>query len=100
MVGIKPAAEIMAAVDATGDEKRPAHSRWNFQGRLSLHQQRVLGYLAEGWTLTYIADEMHLDYNLAKRLAAQLYRELGAKNAAHAVHLAHRAGLLDRHETQ
>jgi len=117
VVGVKRASDVLADVVATGDrsllpggeDTKSGHTRWNFEKRkpvpgttyrLAAIEKEVLGYLAEGFMVTEIGDKMALSYDYIKRVVRRIYRELGAKTAAHAVHLAHRAGLLNPHEAE
>lgn len=57
-------------------------------------QSQVMALLADGATLDDIAAALHISPTTAKTHLQDLYRRLGARNAAHAVHLAYQQGLL------
>ena len=56
--------------------------------------RRVLELLADGRTAADIGRELFLSLDAVKSRQRRIYRDLGATNAAHAVHLAHQRGLL------
>ncbi len=58
-------------------------------------QLEVLGLIAEGLERKEIAARTYKSLFTVKTHAKRLYKRLGAKNAAHAIHLAHQRGLLE-----
>lgn len=61
---------------------------------LSAVQLRILTWTAEGLSAPDIATTHHYSQDTVKSHLVRIYRQLGARNAAHAVHLAHQRGLL------
>jgi len=61
---------------------------------LSAVQLRILTWTAEGLSAPDIATTHHYSQDTVKSHLVRIYRQLGARNAAHAVHLAHGLGLL------
>ncbi|MBM0235918.1 ParB/RepB/Spo0J family partition protein [Micromonospora sp. ATA32] len=55
---------------------------------------QVVALLADGASLDDVAAALHISPSTAKTHLQDLYRQLGARNAAHAVHLAYQQGLL------
>lgn len=65
------------------------------QGRpLTRRQVEVLALVAEGYTDRRIGATLGVTVDRAKTLLGRAMVKLGAANRAHAVHLAHRAGVL------
>lgn len=54
----------------------------------------VVALLADGASVDDVAASLHVSPSTAKTHMQDLYRQLGARNAAHAVHLAYQQGLL------
>lgn len=54
----------------------------------------VLRAIADGKTYQQIADEQFVAEDTVDSAAGRVYRKLDARNAAHAVHIAHQHGLL------
>ena len=91
------AAELVAAIRAvaSGDSPfvwRPEARR----GALSERQQQILGLMAEGATNRVIAEVLGLSVDTVKHHTSLIYRRLGARNRAAAVHHGQRLGLLPR----
>lgn len=61
---------------------------------LTDREQLLLRLIAEGCQRARIARSMNRSVGTVKTEKARLYAKLGARNDAHAVHLAHRYGLL------
>jgi DNA-binding CsgD family transcriptional regulator len=61
---------------------------------LSPREARILALLCDGLETPQIATRFHISENTVKSYKARLYEKLGARTAAHAVHLAYQAGLL------
>lgn len=61
---------------------------------LTARQLRVLELIADGLTLNEIAPEIPCAAITVKRRRAEIFERLGARNAAHAVHIAHQRGLI------
>lgn len=55
---------------------------------------RVLALLAEGFNAREIADQLELSFFSVRSHIRTIRAELGARNTAHAVHLAHQRKLL------
>jgi DNA-binding CsgD family transcriptional regulator len=55
---------------------------------------QILHMLADGHERSYIAGRLRTSLGTVKADLAALYAKLGAINAAHAVHIGHRVGLL------
>jgi DNA-binding CsgD family transcriptional regulator len=62
--------------------------------RLSERQASILAYLTEGLTNEEMARKMYLSPHTTRIYRAQLLETLGARSAAHAVHLAYVEGIL------
>ena len=62
---------------------------------LTVIDAQRLSLLAEGLTLQEVADRTCYGHDAIKSAFKRTYRALGARNAAHAVALALRAGLID-----
>jgi DNA-binding NarL/FixJ family response regulator len=67
------------------------------RGSLSSRQQQILNLMAEGATNQGIADVLGLSLDTVKHHTTLIYRRLGVRNRAAAVHLAERRGLLTGH---
>ncbi|MER7053424.1 LuxR C-terminal-related transcriptional regulator [Streptomyces sp. NPDC000351] len=63
---------------------------------LTDHELRVLRLVAQGSTHQEIADELVMTAKGVTPTVNRAIRKLGARNAPHAVHLAHLAGILRR----
>lgn len=61
---------------------------------LTARETQVLTLLADGHTLAQIGEQLHLCRSTVKTHAEALRTKLRATNTAHAVHIAHQAGLL------
>ncbi len=61
---------------------------------LPKREREVLDGMAEGLTNPMIAERLFLSVGTVRVYATRLFRRLGARVRAHAVHLAWRAGLL------
>lgn len=61
---------------------------------LSAVQLRILAWTADGLTAPEIAAKHHYTSGTVRKHLMRIYAQLGASNAAHAVHLAHQRGLL------
>lgn len=61
---------------------------------LSPAELRVLALLCQGMTNSTIAKALYVTEDTVKTHNRRMFRKLGAKDRAHAVHLAHRAGVL------
>jgi DNA-binding NarL/FixJ family response regulator len=90
-----PVPELLAAIRAVGEGGhrflwRPEVAR----GALTVRQQQILNLMAEGATNRAIADELGLSLDTIKHHATLIYRRLGVRNRAAAVHLGQRLGLL------
>lgn len=59
---------------------------------------RVLAFAAQGWREKQTAAALHLNIETVKSYSKQARRKLGARNTAHAVAIAYRAGLLELEE--
>ena len=57
-------------------------------------QMEVLKLIAEGYDYTEIAKEIHKSFSTVRHHASMAYQTLDARDAAHAVHIAHQRGLL------
>jgi DNA-binding NarL/FixJ family response regulator len=90
-----PTADILRAVHTVGLGGTlfapPAESS---PSTLSARERQVLDDLASGATNREIAARMHLSPHTVKEHVSSLYRKLGARNRAGAVHRAQRLGLL------
>jgi len=62
--------------------------------RLSKNEQEVLEYISNGLTRDEIADSMNISTNTIKVVIRTLYSKLGARNSAHAIHIAMQKGLI------
>lgn len=58
------------------------------------HQRRALHLVATGSTVDQTADAMHLSRSAVEKLLARARVKLGASNAAHAVYLAAKQGII------
>lgn len=56
--------------------------------------RRVLELMANGLVRSEIGAELQISAEAVLSRQKKIYRQLGARNAAHAVHLAHQRGLL------
>lgn len=54
----------------------------------------IVPLMAEGFTDQEIAEHIHVSYTTVKDHLRKLYARLGAKNRAHAIHLAYQFGML------
>lgn len=63
---------------------------------LSAVQLRILTWTAEGKTAAEIAAEHHYALDTVKGHLYRTRRQLGARNGAHAIHIAHQRGLLGK----
>jgi DNA-binding CsgD family transcriptional regulator len=63
-------------------------------GELTPRQLEYLSLAAQGYSQMQIARRMKVHDRTAGRHAEALFRRLGARSAAHAVHLAHQRGIL------
>jgi DNA-binding NarL/FixJ family response regulator len=63
-------------------------------GGLSQRQREVLGLIASGATNREIAGKLHLSLHTVKQHSSSVYRKLGARNRADAVHRAQQLGLI------
>lgn len=61
----------------------------------SVRRMEVLRHIAAGYTTPEIARRMARGEETIKTHTHRILEELGARNRAHAVHLAHRLGLID-----
>lgn len=61
---------------------------------LTWREQRVLELIADGMSSQQAGRRLHLSPETVKTHARRIYRKLGARDRAHAVHLAHQRGLL------
>ena len=61
---------------------------------LSPRQRQVLALIADGHSHEAISGELGISVGVSRKYAAQTYRRLGARNAAQAVAVAMRAGVL------
>jgi len=61
---------------------------------LGAEQQQLLSWTADGKTARQIATMRCCSEYTVRWHLTRIYRQLGARNAAHAVHLAHGLGLL------
>jgi DNA-binding NarL/FixJ family response regulator len=61
---------------------------------LTEREQLILAGLAVGRPYHEIAHELRRNADVIRSQASRLFRRLGARNAAHAVHIAHQHGLL------
>lgn len=75
---------------------RPAARKATQQPTVTSNGRRgqLVALLADGATVDDIAATLHVSRSTAKTHMQDLYRQLGARNAAHAVHLAYQQGLL------
>lgn len=62
---------------------------------LAPRELEVLRLIAEGCTYQQIGDRMRISGYTVKQYLRSVYLKLYAVNAANAVHIAHREGLLD-----
>jgi DNA-binding CsgD family transcriptional regulator len=62
---------------------------------LTAHQLGILRRIAEGDAHAEIARDLSMTEKGLQAGVSRVLRKLGARNAPHAVHLAHQAGLLD-----
>ncbi len=65
-----------------------------FTGRLSAREREVLSLMADGRTLSDIAERLTISVATVRTHAANMYRKLGARNGPHAVALGLRQGLI------
>ncbi|MFI8191417.1 LuxR C-terminal-related transcriptional regulator [Streptomyces sp. NPDC085946] len=63
---------------------------------LTAHELRVLRLVALGHTHEQIAEQLVMTRKGVTPTVNRVIRKLGARNAPHAVHLAHQAGILRR----
>ena len=82
---VRTAAQIRADIAAAGGEE---------PGTLTGEQRALLGMVADGHTHAAIARRIGLPTHSVQDRLTAIYRRLGARNACHAVAIAHRAGLL------
>jgi DNA-binding CsgD family transcriptional regulator len=61
---------------------------------LSRREREILALIATGHTSPAIADQLHLSPHTVKTHVRRLFDALGARDRAHAVHLAWQAGIL------
>jgi DNA-binding NarL/FixJ family response regulator len=85
---------IVEAVTRTMERVERGTFRPAEDATLTPRQQEILSLVASGLSRDEIAAEMHLATVTVKFHLTNLYRELGARNAAHAVALAMEQGLL------
>jgi two-component system response regulator DesR len=90
-----PLPQLLAAIRAVAAGRpqfvwRPEVAR----GSLTVRQQQILGFMAEGATNRAIADVLGLSLDTIKHHATLIYRRLDVPNRAGAVHAAQRLGLL------
>lgn len=63
-------------------------------GELSERELQVLACMADGHTNEEIGQVLYLALETVKSHTRRLYKKLGARDRAHAVHLGHRSGVL------
>jgi DNA-binding CsgD family transcriptional regulator len=63
-------------------------------GQLTRRQAEVLGLVADGHTRQEIADRLGISYDTVKRHVENILARMDARNSAHAVALARRAGVV------
>lgn len=68
--------------------------RYTTKTELSPRQSEIIAMIAEGLSNDEIAAKLFISENTAKQHIGDVYVRLGARNRAHAVHLAHEAGAL------
>jgi DNA-binding NarL/FixJ family response regulator len=87
--------DLLGAIrNAADDEQRFVWAPDVTRGSLSSRQQQVLKLMAQGATNQAIADVLGLSADTVKYHTALIYRRLGVRNRAAAVHLGERLGLL------
>jgi two-component system response regulator DesR len=90
-----PIPDLLAAIRAVGEDGQPFVWRPEVaRGSLTVRQQQILNLMAEGATNHAIADALGLSLDTIKHHATLMYRRLGVRNRAGAVHLGQRLGLL------
>jgi DNA-binding CsgD family transcriptional regulator len=57
-------------------------------------ERTVLALMADGMTNKEICNLRHVSMNTTMHQVKEIYRKLGALNRAHAIHIAHRTGLI------
>jgi len=62
--------------------------------RLSKSEQEIMQYLSDGLTREEMADFMNISTNTVKSVIRSIYNKLGARNSAHAVHIALKKNLI------
>lgn len=73
----------------------PAERAPRFATLPTLREREVLALVAQGCTNEEIGRRLYVSASMARLHLKRLCEKLGARNRAHAVHLAHRWGLLD-----
>jgi len=66
----------------------------NLGDNLTDRERQVLNHIADGQSLSEIAGALYISASTVKQHACNVYVKLGARNAAHAVAIASRAGIL------
>jgi DNA-binding CsgD family transcriptional regulator len=76
------------------DTEGEAFIRLEPQTDLTRRELDMLRHIAQGRTNEDIASRLGVSVDTVKTHLCRLYRRLGARDRAHAVHLGHRRGLL------
>ena len=90
-----PAAELVDTIRSVAAGQNPFVWRPEVvRGSLSERQQQILNLMAQGATNHGIAQTLGLSVDTVKHHTTSIYRRLGVRNRAAAVHLGQRLGLL------
>lgn len=91
--------ELITAVESAAmglrfTSKRFADAEQRAAGPLTEREREVLAMICQGMKSSEIAERMFVSVNTIEYHRKQIMRRIGAKNNAHAVHIAHRDGLI------
>lgn len=63
--------------------------------KLTKREYAILRFLADGKNISEIADELNYSRDWISEVAGNMYKKMEAKNAAHAVAIAFKEGLIN-----